>query len=141
MNKQQIFIRDFQESDYNDVMHVWTESGVGGAHRGDNLQTIQNTIERGGKLFVMFFGDELIGTSWISNDGRRLFLQYFGILPQYQGRGYSKPLLEASLHYARKLNMQIKLEVHEKNTHAIQLYENSGFARLGDYDIYIIRKH
>ena len=45
----------------------------------------------------------------------------------------------ASLRYAAQLNRQIKLEVHEKNTTAQNLYKKWGFAPLGNYDVLIIR--
>jgi ribosomal protein S18 acetylase RimI-like enzyme len=35
--------------------------------------------------------------------------------------------------------MQIKLEVHEQNKIAINLYEKAGFKKLGNYKVYIIR--
>jgi ribosomal protein S18 acetylase RimI-like enzyme len=72
-------------------------------------------------------------------DGRRIHLHHFGILPRYQGKGLSKILLEASLKHVKEQGYQVKLEVHKTNEKAAGLYEQYGFRRLGDYDVYIIR--
>ena len=82
-----------------------------------------------------------MGTSWITNDGRRLYLHHFGIKPEFQGQNLSKQLLKVSLNFAKKSRLQIKLEVHKKNKIALNLYKNSGFNYLGDYEVFIIRDY
>ncbi len=120
---------------------MWLATGMGGAARGDTQQIVNASIIAGGKLIVMCLANshEIIGSSWITNDSRRLYLHHFGILPEYQGLGLSKHLLKESLAFAKEKQMQIKLEVHNENTLAIELYKKIGFTFLGDYDVYIIR--
>jgi [ribosomal protein S18]-alanine N-acetyltransferase len=134
-------IRDFEAVDYEHVLDLWKQTDLGGAQRGDDLKVIQATLNSGGKFLVMHDSKDgtLIGTSWITNDHRRLYLHHFGVLPAYQKMGLSKPLLKASLQYAKEMNLQIKLEVHKGNELAVNLYSNGGFSFLGDYDVYIIR--
>jgi len=134
-------IRDYKSTDFPQVEVLWNRTGLGGSIRGDNHRVIANTIQSGGKFIVLenHETNELIGTSWITNDARRLYLHHFGIKPEYQGKGLSKPLLEASLAFAKKKNLQIKLEVHQENTIAKKLYVKSGFKYLGDYLVFIIR--
>jgi ribosomal protein S18 acetylase RimI-like enzyme len=139
MSRNVIGIRNFIDEDYPHISNIWEETGMGGAHRGDNLDSIHSTLRNGGRLLVMLCNEKVIGTSWISNDGRRLYLHHFGILPAFQGKGYSKFLLRESLKFARKRKLQIKLEVHQDNTIAINLYKKAGFDYLGDYHVYIIR--
>ena len=135
------FVRRYKSADYEGVLKVWEPTGLGNAFRGDNAVTIEKTIRMEGCFFVLVKKEskEIIGTSWISNDGRRLYLHHFGILPEYQGKGLSKPLLKKSLEFAREKNMQIKLEVHQDNEIALDLYKKHGFSYLGDYHVYIIR--
>ncbi|RLD73184.1 MAG: hypothetical protein DRJ10_18120 [Bacteroidetes bacterium] len=83
--------------------------------------------------------EKIIGSSWLTNDGRRLYLHHFCILPKYQSKGLSKTLLDKSLAFAKEVNLQIKLEVHRDNTIAKELYHKGGFKYLGDYEVYIIR--
>lgn len=134
-------VRKFTDSDYDAVLEVWKQTDMGGAHRGDNLQVINDTLKHGGILLVLVENKtgNLAGTSWITNDSRRLYLHHFGILPEYQGKGLSNMLMEKSMQYAKETKLQIKLEVHKQNSVARKLYEKYGFKYLGDYDVFIVR--
>jgi ribosomal protein S18 acetylase RimI-like enzyme len=138
---EQVNIRDYRPDDYENIQEVWKETGVGGSHRGDNKAIIEESIEMGGKLLVLERNgnQSIIGTSWITFDGRRLHLHHIAVLPQYQKKGYGSLLTKKSLEFAKEKGYQIKLEVHQTNTNAIEIYKKIGFKRLGDYDIYIVR--
>jgi len=137
----QPLIRDYIDKDFNEVNKLWNDTGMGGAVRGDNNEVIKRTLIAGGRLRIMQFpgSEDIIGTSWLTTDHRRTYLHHFGILPAYQGKGLSKILLEDSLKIAKETGYQIKLEVHENNMKALQLYKKYGFKYLGDYLVYIIR--
>lgn len=134
-------IRDYEEGDFQEIDRLWTMTGLGGEQRGDNAETIENSINIGGKFLVLIekSSGKLIGTSWMTFDGRRIHLHHFAISPSLQGKGLSKLLVKESLLFAKQKGYQIKLEVHQSNTKAINLYKKSGFNFLGDYDVYIIR--
>lgn len=114
---------------------------MGSPDRGDNQDIIERSITLGGRLLILEdpIKKKTIGTSWMTFDGRRIHLHHFSIDPPYQGTGASKILLKESLRHAREQKYQIKLEVHQLNQKAVNLYKKMGFTRLGDYDIYIIR--
>ena len=62
-----------------------------------------------------------------------------GVKPKFQNQGLGKRLTKESLKFAKGKGYQIKLEVHQTNKKAIEIYKNLGFTYLGDYDVYIIR--
>jgi ribosomal protein S18 acetylase RimI-like enzyme len=134
-------IREYSDSDYPEMIRLWESLDLGGAHRGDDELIIRRTIQMGGQLLVMIKTDSktIVGTSWLTIDGRRTYLHHFGIMAEYQGNGLARRLLNASLKLARTFGMQIKLEVHKDNVKALGLYTKSGFTYLGDYFVYIIR--
>lgn len=134
-------IREYRAEDFQEVFSLWEETGMTGTARGDDPASVDRTLVNGGRLFVMVYQPEgiIAGTSWLTHDGRRTYLHHFGILPRFQGKGLSKPLLEASLVAAREMGLQVKLEVHQTNLAAANLYRKYGFKPLGDYDVYIIR--
>jgi ribosomal protein S18 acetylase RimI-like enzyme len=140
-NEQTFTIRDYWAADYPHVADIWDRTGINTPGRGDSAEVIENTLRRNGRLLVLVdkASNIVVGTSWLTNDGRRLYLHHFAIDPKFQGGGLSKPLLRASLQIAKEMGLQIKLEVHQGNERAIHFYEKAGFKRLGDYDIYIIR--
>ena len=135
------FIRKYADSDYTEMIRLWESLGLGEAHRGDDEKVINRTIELGGQLLLMIAegSNAIIGTSWLTQDGRRTYLHHFGIHTDYQGYGLAKPLLDESLKLAKSLGMQIKLEVHKDNVKALGLYYKAGFTYLGDYLVFIIR--
>jgi ribosomal protein S18 acetylase RimI-like enzyme len=143
MKNNTLIIRAYRDEDFPAIDQLWSETGMGGKIRGDDRETIRNTLLQGGRLFVLVDREtgEVIGTSWLTVDGRRIYLHHFGIKPVYQGKGYSRQLLEASLDFARSTGLQIKLEVHKVNERAVRLYEKAGFSYLGDYLVYIIRDY
>ncbi|MBK8793796.1 MAG: GNAT family N-acetyltransferase [Holophaga sp.] len=134
-------IRDYQEADFHGIARLWELTGLGSPNRGDDAVVIARTLAHGGVFLVMeaIPSGHVIGTSWMTSDGRRIYLHHFGIAPDYQNEGLGKALLETSLQRAGAMGLQIKLEVHRNNTAAIALYQKYGFTYLGDYDGYIIR--
>lgn len=134
-------VRDYTRSDYPDVLRIWSETAMGGAERGDDHLVIEKSIALGGRLLLLIDSgnEKIIGTSWMTFDGRRIHMHHFGITPGYQGKGASKTLLNESLRYVKQKRCQVKLEVNQTNIKAVNLYKSHGFTRLGDYDIYIIR--
>ena len=136
-----ITVRHYQRGDFPSIMEIWTATELSRPERGDDEAAVERSIEIGGVMLVMCEGPagEIIGTSWLTYDGRRLHLHHFGIAPRCQGRGLSHLLLEETLKVVRKKKCQVKLEVHRSNKKAIKLYIQGGFEYLGDYDVYIIR--
>jgi len=143
MKNKELIIRDYRDADFPDIDQLWNLTGMGGSARADDREVIRRTLSQGGKLIVLEDKEEyrVIGTSWLTQDGRRLYLHHFSIHPDYQGNGFAWKILDASMEYARETGLQIKLEVHQSNEKAINLYLKAGFKYLGDYDVYIIRKY
>ncbi len=135
-----IIVRDYQPEDYLAVTQLWELTGLGGRKRGDDEDVIERSIALRGRLLVAVHKDGLlVGTSWMTFDGRRIHLHHLGVLPAYQRHGIGRLLSIRSLEHARDENVQIKLEVHRDNKGAVALYKKLGFQYLGDYDVYIIR--
>lgn len=122
------------------INEFWNETGLGGYHRGDNAAVINETIEAGGHLVVMINEqDEVIGSSWLTNDKRRTYIHHFGIKENYRNRGLANKLLKHCIALAETDGYQVKLEVHKDNVPAISLYKKFGFTYLGDYQVLIKR--
>ncbi|MDX9696630.1 MAG: N-acetyltransferase [Bacteroidales bacterium] len=136
-----LIIRDYTNSDFDSLNALWIETGLGGAQRGDNARIIEDSLNLGGKLIVIENSQthEIIGSSWMTFDGRRIHLHHIGVKPAYQNKGLGKKLTKESIRFAKKKGYQIKLEVHKDNVNAIKIYKKLGFNYLGDYDVYIIR--
>ncbi len=138
---QQFILRDYQKNDYQKINELWQTTGLGGSHRGDDDKIIAHSLEIGGRLIVIENTEtgEIIGSSWMTFDGRRIHLHHIGVKPEFQNQGLGKLLTKESLKHAKTKGYQIKLEVHQSNKKAIEIYKKLGFAFLGDYDVYIVR--
>lgn len=136
-----LLIRDYRTSDYPEIAKLWLAADMDNPVRGDNQETIDRTLKLGGKFLILesVSTRQIIGTSWMTYDGRRIMIHHFGILPEFQGKGYAKILLKESLKFCKKVGVQVKLEVHSQNINAVSLYTKFGFKQLPGYNIYIIR--
>ncbi len=135
-------VRDYGTGDYPAVEAVWRAVDMATAGQGDSADVIERTLRIEHARFLLLeetAGGRIVGTSWITCDGRRLLLHHFAVEPSRQGLGLSKILLRAALEHARAAGMQMKLEVARDNTRAIELYKKGGFKSLGDYEVYILR--
>jgi ribosomal-protein-alanine N-acetyltransferase len=139
--KDKFLIRDYRDGDFDGIALLWDLTEMGNSDRGDNKSIIEDTIKMGGALLVLEEKSTgmISGTSWMTFDGRRVLLHHFGILPQFQGNGLSKMLLEQSLKFVKSKGVQVKLEAHSDNFKAINLYKKFGFKQLNGYNVFIIR--
>lgn len=134
-----MIIRDYRPSDFPRVEQIWKETGIYTVERGDTAAIIERCNRQGGRFLVMEDTQDrnLIGTSWMTFDGRRIHLHHFAITPRHQGKGYGRKLAMASLEFARDQRCPLKLEVHTSNIHAISLYKSLGFEVFENYDVYM----
>ncbi len=141
MMQDTIITRDYKPDDYLNLMKLWKETGIGNPERGDNEKVIRNCLRIGGRLMVMedTSSNVLMGSCWITFDGRRNLLHHFAIKPEYQGKKIGTRLGNEVLEYLKKSGHQVKLEVHKDNTIAKRLYKKLGFFSYNNYDIFMIR--
>ena len=135
-----MLIRDYRPEDFPLVEALWKETGIYTTERGDTAEIINRCNQSGGKFIIIEEKPTglVAGTSWITWDGRRLFLHHFAIRPDLQGKGLGRALALKSLEFAHEKNAPMKLEVHKSNHTAIHLYMSLGFEVFEDYDIYMI---
>ncbi|MEN8156954.1 MAG: GNAT family N-acetyltransferase [Bacteroidota bacterium] len=133
-------IRDYRPDDFPQVKRLWEETGIYTVERSDTAGIILRCNQMGGKFLVMEDPDRglVAGTSWITWDGRRLLLHHFAVAPAFQGMGHGRTLALKSLEFAKEKGSPMKLEVHQENRAAVNLYRSLGFEVFEDYDIYMI---
>jgi ribosomal-protein-alanine N-acetyltransferase len=134
-------IRTYRKGDFAAVSEIWDATGLSNPARGDDEKIIEGSLQSGGTMLILEETGtrKICGTSWMTFDGRRIHLHHFGILPEWQGRGLADLLMKESMLFVKEKGYQVKLEVHETNIKAINLYKKYGFKYLGDYRVFIIR--
>jgi ribosomal-protein-alanine N-acetyltransferase len=141
-NSLSTLIRDYRESDYASLLKLWNETELAQPERKDDAGVIKRCNDMGGCLLVLENAatGEIIGSSWMTWDGRRIYLHHFGIHPDWQNLGLGTKLADASLEWISQTGQQVKMEVHKENKAAIRLYKKLGFFAFEDYDLYMIRE-
>jgi ribosomal protein S18 acetylase RimI-like enzyme len=134
-------IRNYKSGDFENLVKLWKSTGIYDEIRNDSHQSIMDCLKAGGKMLLMHdkISGTLIGSSWMTVDGRRIHLHHFCILPEYQNKGLGRILAKASLEFVNEKNLQLKIEVHKDNIKARKLYESFGLKPYADYIIYMLR--
>jgi len=137
------YFSDFNKKDFKEIQKLWEITGMGNPERADDACIIEACNAAGGKFICLRKKDnsEIIGTCWISFDGRRMYLHHFCIKPDFQNLGLGTALGKESLKFLKEKGVQVKLEVQKNNIAAKRLYEKLGFFAFQDYDIYMIREY
>jgi [ribosomal protein S18]-alanine N-acetyltransferase len=140
--EKRAWIRDYRDGDFPGIMALWEQLGLSHPDRGDSKEIVERTIALGGRLLLLFLKEpgELIGTVWLTVDGRRINMHHFGIHPDYQRQGFGFQLGTECLRFARNQHTQIRMEVNDSNEVAKRLYVKLGFLPFHNYTIYMIRE-
>lgn len=135
-----MILREYRAGDFPEVEALWKVTGIYQVERGDSAEMIERCNAGGGKFLIMEDESDrrIIGTSWLTWDGRRVLLHHLAVLPTMQGKGCGRKLAEESLVFAREKNAPMKLEVDRNNLTAVQLYTKLGFKVFEDYEVYIV---
>jgi ribosomal protein S18 acetylase RimI-like enzyme len=87
--------------------------------------------------YVAFVDNVCVGKIDVNISTQTALILGFGVLPEYQRRGYGKQILLQTIQAIQKRgSYQIILEVETKNEHALGLYSGSGFKQTGRYDYF-----
>jgi ribosomal protein S18 acetylase RimI-like enzyme len=78
--------------------------------------------------FFYVYGGKYIGYGQINTNNSQYFLVNFGLIPEYRGKGLSKPFLLTILAKAKEYGIEkLLLEVNDDNISAVNLYHSVGF--------------
>jgi ribosomal protein S18 acetylase RimI-like enzyme len=127
------------ENLYAEIISIWDKTGISNPERADSFDSIQRTLEHGGILLLAYMDAILVGTIWLTNDYRRLYIHHMAVLPEFQKQGIGRSLLQEAIQIADKQGLQAKLEVHSDNAAALNLYRSMGFKVLDGYLVMIRR--
>lgn len=125
---------------YEKIRRLWVLTDIERPERGDVWEVALETLKKGGAILSLWEGDDVLGALWITDDGRRLYLHHMAVHPDHRRKGLGRRLLKEGLAMARRLGRQPKLEVHETNLGARELYSGEGFTDLEGYVVMINRR-
>lgn len=123
-------IRTFQQSDTDDVVHVWKTCGLAVPQNDPRRDIGRKMAEDPSLFFVAAVGQRLVGTCMAGYDGHRGWVYYLAVLPAFQQQGIASRLMErAERELLERGCAKINLMVRTSNEDVITYYENRGYAR------------
>ena len=123
-------IRPFTGADEETVIAVWRACGL--THpNNDPYKDIARKMKVAPEMFLVYELDgKIVGTVMAGYEGHRGWINYLGVLPEYQGRGLGRELMDrAEVLLVERGCPKINLQVRTNNTKVIKFYEAIGFSR------------
>ncbi len=116
-------IRPFAPSDEEAVVNVWRACGL--THpNNDPRKDIARKLKVNPEMFLVCELDgKLVGTVMVGYEGHRGWINYLGVLPEYQGQGLGRKLMDqAEAMLVERGCAKINLQIRATNTKVIQFY-------------------
>ncbi|MDT8716865.1 GNAT family N-acetyltransferase [Clostridium sp. 19966] len=88
---------------YEEVYAMWSSIPGIRLSSADSKSAISSYLKRNPNLsFICADDDKIVGTILCGHDGRRGFIHHTCVLPEYQGQGIGKALVEKALEALKK---------------------------------------
>ena len=123
-------IRKASKKDAEDIANIEWESGyLWNENKKECLKLARRIFYEGYcEVYVLEDSRDKIGYFAISQKGKLFYLNFFAIRKKFQGRGFSKLMMNKTIYLAKQNKMRaIELTVWGKNFPAISLYTKYGF--------------
>jgi ribosomal protein S18 acetylase RimI-like enzyme len=121
-------IRPFASGDAEAVIEVWRESGLLWPTNHPQRDIARKLRVRPDLFLVGLLDGTVIATAMAGYEGHRGVINYLGVLPRHQRKGYGKRMLE---HVERLLRSEgcpkINLNVRTSNAAVLEFYRKLGY--------------
>ncbi|WP_169090525.1 GNAT family N-acetyltransferase [Paenibacillus sp. PL91] len=87
-------------------------------------------------MFMIEVNEETVGKIRVNLQDKQAWIYGFSILPEHQGKGIGRKVLNRIIKDQRLAGHSVHLEVETKNNHALRLYESVGFKVVHAQDYY-----
>jgi ribosomal protein S18 acetylase RimI-like enzyme len=127
---EKLKIRKFTPTDTEAVIRVWTECGLV-VPQNDPRRDIELKMAFQPDLFLVGESEgQVVAAVMAGYDGHRGWLNYLGVKPSCQRRGYGREMVLAAMEILKNLGCpKLNLQIRESNQQVIQFYEKLGFKR------------
>ena len=135
-----VFEKDMQKQADNFFSKCFSAVGIpySPADRHADIADIEQHYMKKGCFWCLLDNDNIIGTiaiRTIENADRTVELKRMFVLPEYQGNGYGRSLLEHAIRYSQEHNYKkICLDTRKQFAVAQHLYKIEGFKETDKYN-------
>jgi ribosomal protein S18 acetylase RimI-like enzyme len=135
--------RNLTPSDYDEIIRVWSEAGLGHKPKGrDSRERMTVEINRAPNLFIGAFAqDRLIGTVIGSFDGRRSCVNRLAIVPQYRRQRIAEKLVAVCEERLKKMGaLVIYCLIDRENEPSLTLFSKRLGYHVHDGIVYLSKR-
>jgi len=123
-----VIIRTFDTKDTDAVVQLWDACGLTRPWNNPRLDIQRKVSFQPELFFVGELDGRVMASAMFGYDGHRGWLYYFAVLPEFQGEGYARALLEQGEAALMKLGCpKINFQVRSENDKAIAYYKAAGY--------------
>ena len=122
-------LREFRDDDYDAAVRLWRAAGLT-VKPSDDLPELRKLIDRNPGLFLVAEEDGVVvGTGIGAWDGRRGWIYHLAVLPDRQGRGIGRMLMDELERRLRAVGaIKLNLLVEPGNAGVADFYRKRGYA-------------
>lgn len=121
------------------VLASITAASFGGLEERILQHILTDLREPGCQFYIGKLGEKPVGCFKLYQNEKEVGIYGFGVLPEYQGQGYGRQMLEQIISQIHAEGQKrITLEVDIDNTNAIGLYRSCGFKEVTMYGYYTL---
>lgn len=92
-------------------------------------------------MLMIEVNEKTVGKIRIKRKDKQTWISFFSILPEYQGKGIGRKVLQKVIKEQTSEGFSVHLEVETKNDHALGLYKTLGFKVVHSQDYYLYQPH
>jgi ribosomal protein S18 acetylase RimI-like enzyme len=121
-------IREFQITDYNEIVGLWNSSGLI-LRPGDDLDGIKLKLERDPELFLVAEdGHEIVGAVMGAWDGRRGWINHLAVKANRRREGIGGALIgELERRLFGKGAKKINAQIYQWNSNSLEFFKSIGY--------------
>jgi ribosomal protein S18 acetylase RimI-like enzyme len=110
------------------VVDLWRECNLIVPQNDPVVNICKKADYQPGLFLVALLDGHVVGSVMTGYEGHRGWLNYLAVLPEYQGQGYGRKLVEKAIAELKKLGcLKVNLEVRKSNSSVIDFYMHLGF--------------
>ena len=132
-------IEQVKESQYDELFEMmliysseYLQSAI--TKLGISVEQFKELFKTIGTIYVIYVDKDLAGFFWIERREEVLHIHALIIKSEFQGRGLGKKILQLIQDQYSSGAKILELGVHLSNHRAINLYQNSGFVKVKEFD-------
>lgn len=92
-------------------------------------------------MLMIEINEKTVGKIRLKRKDKQTWISFFSILPEYQGKGIGRKVLQKVIKDQISDGFSVHLEVETKNDHALGLYKTVGFKVVHSQDYYLYQPH